>query len=517
LFKIAGIVDDIFNECFDRLIHKSAIVYYPRSLVKFIFLGFFLVSAPLMFALVELNAVLNELAYQSRENVFNSVAVSRLSRQFLEQATTLERLARQYTVLEDSAVLDDYVRVREMLTDTRTRLMLMASKDQDDALRNAMETEAQLFHFLQKYKNNRSDREQIIDGYRDFVAHVHVAQQAAYTIAVTSVGDLQKTADAGRRQWQILLWAMPIIAIFLAVFLAFLIARPIQQIDQAIRQLGAADFSKEIEVQGPSDLRYLGQRLEWLRVRLQTLEEQQTKFLRNLSHELKTPLTAIREGTELLRDGVGGNLKEEQREILYIVRENILSLQRMIEDLLRYHQSRVMEPSVLLPIDLGDIVRQVVREHRLAAWSRLISFEDKLLPLLVTGNPKKITTIIDNLVSNAIKYSPRLGKIQLSMSVDKEYARLEVVDEGPGIPESERERVFESFFQGTPPTENNIKGSGLGLTIAREYVLAHGGRIVAEKRTDGRGGARLILWLPFWTSTLPLISRKKTATQGGAS
>jgi two-component system sensor histidine kinase GlrK len=492
-------------------------VYYPRSLVKFIFLGFFLVSAPLIFALVELHAVLNELAYQSRETVFNSVAVSRMSRQFLEQATTLERLARQYTVLEDRAVLDDYVRVREVLTDTRTRLMRVASKEQDNALRSAMEEEAQLFLFLQKYKNNRSDREQIIDGYRDFVAHVHAAQQAAYTIAITSVDNLQKTADTGRRQWRILLWAMPIIAIFLAVFLAFLIARPIRQIDQAIRQLGAADFSKEIEVQGPADLRYLGQRLEWLRARLQTLEEQQTKFLRNLSHELKTPLTAIREGTELLRDGVGGSLKEEQREILYIVRENILSLQRMIEDLLQYHQSRVMEPNVLLPIDLGDIVRQVVREHRLAAWSRLISFEDKLLPLLVTGNAKKITTIVDNLISNAIKYSPRLGKIQLLMSVDKECARLEVVDEGPGIPESERERVFESFFQGTPPTENNIKGSGLGLTIAREYVLAHGGRIAAAKRTDGRGGARLILWLPFWTSTLPLISRKKITAQGGAS
>jgi two-component system sensor histidine kinase GlrK len=492
-------------------------VYYPRSLVKFILLGFFLVSAPLIFALVELNTALNELANQGREGVFNSVTVSRLSRQFLEQATTLERLARQYTVLEDRAVLDDYVLVREVLTDTRTRLMQIVSKDQDDALQIAMEKEDQLFHLLQKYKNNRNDMEKIVDGYRDFVAHVYGAQQAAYMIAIASVDNLQKAADAGRRQWKVLLWVMPIIAVLLAVLLTFLIARTINQIDQAIRQLGAADFSKEIEVQGPADLRYLGQRLEWLRVRLQTLEEQQTKFLRNLSHELKTPLTAIREGNELLRDGVGGSLKEEQREILYIVRENTLSLQRMIEDLLQYHQSRVMEPNVLLPVDLGDIVHHVVREHRLAAWARLISFEDKLLPLLITGDAKKITTIIDNLISNAIKYSPRLGKIQLLMSADKECARLEVVDEGPGIPESERERVFESFFQGVPPTENNIKGSGLGLTIAREYVLAHGGRIAAEERTDGRRGARLILWLPFWTSTLPLIGRKKTAAQGGVS
>ncbi|MCL2296693.1 MAG: HAMP domain-containing histidine kinase [Proteobacteria bacterium] len=493
-------------------------MYYPRSLVKFISLGFFLVSVPLVFALIELNTVLNELTRQSRENVFNSVTVSRLSRQFLEQATTLERLARQYTVLEDRAILNDYVRVREVLTDTQAQLTPLVSTDENEHFQIAMEEEARLFQILQRFQNNRENVAQIISGYRDFVAYAQAVQQVAYTMAITSVDQLQETADAGRKKWQILLWPSLGMAVFLAISLTFLIARPVQQIDQAIRQLGAAEFSKEIEVQGPSDLRYLGQRLEWLRARLQTLEEQQTKFLRNLSHELKTPLTAIREGNELLRDGIGGNLNDEQREILYIVRENTLSLQRMIEDLLQYHQSRVTEPSVLLPVDLADIVHHVVRDHRLAAWTRLISFEEKLLPLLVTGNVKKITTVVDNLISNAIKYSPRLGKIQLLMSVDKDCARLEVIDEGPGIPESERERVFESFYQGSQPTDNRVKGSGLGLTIAREYVLAHGGRISAKKRSDGRSGARLVLRLPFWTSTLPLIenSRQRTTTQGAS-
>ncbi|MCL2872755.1 MAG: HAMP domain-containing histidine kinase [Betaproteobacteria bacterium] len=485
-------------------------MYYPRSLVKFIILGFFLVSLPLFFALYKLNAALNELMSQSRESVYSSVAVARLSRQFLEQAGSLERLARQYTILEDHAVLDDYIRVREVFSDTQAQLMQLVSEDKDHSLQNAVAEEATLFQLLQKYRSDKEGATQIIAGYRAFVTDAQAVQQTAYAVAMTSVDQLKETADAGRRHWQIWLWTALVIAILLAAFLTFLISRPVRQIDQAIRQLGAADFSKEIEVQGPSDLRYLGQRLEWLRARLQTLEEQQTKFLRNMSHELKTPLTAIREGTELLRDGIGGELKEEQREIVHIVRENTLSLQRMIEDLLQYHQSRVMEPNVLLPVDLSDTVHHVVREHRLAAWARLISFEEKLLPLLVTGNAKKITTIIDNLVSNAIKYSPRLGKIRLSMGVDKDCARLEVIDEGPGIPESEREHIFESFFQGAPPSENHIKGSGLGLTIAREYVLAHGGRIVAEKRPDGRSGARLILWLPFWTSTLPLISRQKT-------
>ncbi len=140
------------------------------------------------------------------------------------------------------------------------------------------------------------------------------------------------------------------IALALAILFAVLIARPIRQLDQAIRRMGTADFAHTIEVNGPQDLRYLGQRLEWLRSRLHELEEQQNRFLRHVSHELKTPLTAVREGAELLRDNVGGRLSAEQREIVRIVRENSLSLQKLIEDLLTYHQTRAIEPQALGPV-----------------------------------------------------------------------------------------------------------------------------------------------------------------------
>ena len=119
---------------------------------------------------------------------------------------------------------------------------------------------------------------------------------------------LQQTAAEGRKTWGYLALAAGAIALVLAILFAVLIARPIRQLDLAIRQMGTADFTHAIEVNGPQDMRYLGQRLEWLRTRLHELEEQQTRFLRHVSHELKTPLTAVREGAELLRDRVGGEL-----------------------------------------------------------------------------------------------------------------------------------------------------------------------------------------------------------------
>jgi two-component system sensor histidine kinase GlrK len=250
-------------------------------------------------------------------------------------------------------------------------------------------------------------------------------------------------------------------------------------------------------VNGPQDLRYLGQRLEWLRTRLSELEQQQNRFLRHVSHELKTPLTAVREGAELLRDRVGGELSAEQQEIVRIVRENTLSLQKLIENLLAYHQTRGIEPATLGPVLLSDVVRRVVREHKLAAFARMITFEAKLKPAMVIGDGDRLRTIVDNLVGNAIKYSPRSGAIRLDVRADGGSAVLEVIDEGHGVEASERERIFESFYQGIAPVEGRVKGSGLGLAIAREYALAHGGRIEVADRADGKRGACFRLLLPL--------------------
>jgi len=213
--------------------------------------------------------------------------------------------------------------------------------------------------------------------------------------------------------------------------------------------------------------------------------------------ELKTPLTAVREGAELLRDRVGGELSPAQQEIVRIVRENTLNLQKLIEDLLSYHQTRSVEPQTLGPVPLADVIRRVVREHKLAAFARMISFDMRVKAAIVVGDADKIRAIIDNLVSNAIKYSPRSGIISLDLRIESGHAILDVVDQGPGVDPEDRPRIFESFYQGKPAPEGRIKGSGLGLAIASEYALVHGGRIDLLDRPAGKRGAHFRLWLPL--------------------
>jgi two-component system sensor histidine kinase GlrK len=338
---------------------------------------------------------------------------------------------------------------------------------------------------------------ELANGYSKLADSAQSLLGATNDLTERAIERLQEIASQGRQKWLYLTLATAGIALALAILFAVLIARPIRQLDQAIRQMGTADFTHSIEVNGPQDMRYLGQRLEWLRSRLSELEAQQNRFLRHVSHELKTPLTAVREGVELLRDNVGGKLAPEQREIVRIVRENTLQLQKLIEDLLTYHQTRAMEPATLGPVLLPDVLRRVVREHKLAALARLITFESKLAPAVVVGDADKIRTVIDNLVSNAIKYSPRSGVIALNLGQDEGFALLDVIDEGHGVDREERALIFDSFYQGKPPAGGRVKGSGLGLAIAREYALAHGGRIEVLDRADGKRGARFRLWLPL--------------------
>jgi two-component system sensor histidine kinase GlrK len=482
-------------------------VYYPRSFLKFILLGFLLVTLPLVYALGELILSLDQLQTQGREAVQQAAQAGRASRQLFEQSVTLERIVRQYLILDDSALLDDYSRVRQEFRGTASQLALLPLEHESLATLDAItDTESRLHKILTTPQRSADVQTQLADGYARLADRAQAMLAATNQLTERAIERLQDIASQGRQKWLYLALATVGIALALAILFAVLIARPIRQLDQAIRRMGTADFTHAIEVNGPQDLRYLGQRLEWLRARLSELEEQQNRFLRHVSHELKTPLTAVREGAELLRDDVGGQLTPEQRDIVRIVRDNTLSLQKLIENLLAYQQARAMEPTALGPVALPDVVNRVLREQRLAALGRMITVDAKVRPATVIGDVEKLRTIIDNLLSNAIKYSPRNAAIQLGVGVKDGYAVLDVIDEGRGVAPADRTRIFESFYQGPAPVDGRVKGSGLGLAIAREYAHAHGGRIEVAGRPDGRSGAWFRLSLPLATTDLRKVA-----------
>jgi two-component system sensor histidine kinase GlrK len=309
------------------------------------------------------------------------------------------------------------------------------------------------------------------------------------------VDEMRATAAQAQRImfWQLL--ALIPVVIFLVIGFSILIARPIRQIDEAIRRLGGGQFAVPVIVSGPQDLEQLGERLEWMRRELLDLERQKNQFLRQVSHELKTPLTALREGAELLCEEAVGKLTPGQREITEIMRHNSVELQKLIEALLSFGASQFRKVAVdLEPMDVKQVVERVVADHSLAIRSRGLTVDLSVQDVMISADPEKVRVVLDNLVSNAVKFSPAGGTIRIVGRVDSEAIQLEVIDQGPGIALADRERIFEPFYQGRNDGAGPVRGTGIGLSVVKEYVFGHGGSIEV---VDDRRGAHLRVRLPL--------------------
>jgi len=471
-------------------------LHYPRSFLKLLLLGFGLVSLPLILALLNATVYVDRLTTRSQAAVDQAAETARGSRVLMEQVTAMERLARQYLILGDAALLADYAKARAGFKQTTSDMSLLPlDESQLRELNRTIEKEQALFERLDRSRDQGA-RTRLIAGYVELSELANnVLDQSNRLID----REVENMGAAARRTQRSLLWQLAAsipLGVLIATLFAFLIAKPIRQLDQAIRQLGGAEFNTGIRVHGPADLEYLGQRLEWLRQRLVELETQKTKFLHHMSHELKTPLTALREGSELLTDGSSGALNRQQSEIAQILRHNSVQLQRLIEGLLGYQQALdSVNQLELRALDAADIARQVAQAHKLAIAARNLDLRLQLEPAVLEADADKLRVVLDNLLSNAIKYSPDGGTISLVVHAAADRIAIEVGDAGPGIAAEDRERIFDWFFQGKLGHQGRIKGSGLGLAIAREFVLAHGGSIeVADEHVPG---ARFRVSLPI--------------------
>ena len=454
-------------------------VYRPKSFFKLVLIGFILVALPLLVAIVSAVLYVNRLVELSQQTVSYAVEVTEGSRMLSEQLVAMERSARQFQVLGDAALFQVYAETHQKYQQTAKKLWkLPLDEYQKNQLKVLIEKEQRIFAVFGAHPRNSGQINKVIPEFASLAELAKALVAKSSQLIDRETHTLRQSAVKAQEAliWQALA-LVPSATIFAIVFV-MLISRPIQQIDLAIRRIGDGDFTSAVAVKGPRDLEYLGEQLNWLRQRLQELEQEKQKFLRHVSHELKTPLTAIREGTELLTEGIVGELNSEQEEIARILELQSRNLQRLIEDLLNF--SIMQEKHMFFdinPIQLNRLIEDVVTDHKPVIMAKKIDLALLSSEILVFGDHEKLRIVIDNLLSNAVKFSPEGGKIIISLQRSANVAVLDVIDSGPGIDEREREKVFNAFYQGSAISDGPVKGSGLGLAIAREYLIAHNGRI----------------------------------------
>jgi two-component system sensor histidine kinase GlrK len=449
----------------------------PKSLNEYLWWGIGMIAVPLLFAIVHATFEMRRLSSVSERLVNESVETTLLSQEMFEHIRSLEHDGKYYQALDDNKYLSDFEDESKRLVATIAELRRQMRNAELGAALDAMATlhanvSAQA-HAKPHPATHRSDQPDFDPMYSQASLAVTIIKKQINA----NLTALRAQTDSARST---LLWESGLLVpLALAAVLIFAlgVSRPIRQVDRAIGELGGGNLARAISVRGPVDLQRLGQQLEWLRGRLLELAQDRNRFLRHMSHELKTPLANIREGTELLMDGAVGELGGGQREVMTILQDNSIKLQRMIENLLSF--SAWQSNSVGLELSefrLRPLVKQVLENQQLTLVSQRVRLDVQIEDLTLLADRGKLRLILENLLSNAIKYSPRGGAIVVRARAEAHWLQLEVADSGSGIPKAERASVFEAFHTGRAPG-GHVRGTGIGLSVVNEFVAVHKGTI----------------------------------------
>jgi PAS domain S-box-containing protein len=229
-------------------------------------------------------------------------------------------------------------------------------------------------------------------------------------------------------------------------------------------------------------------------------EQLKTEFMSVVSHELRTPITPIQGYTEMLLSGAMGALTPQQREAIDTIKKQSKRLLDLIDSVLDISRVEYGRPVEIKkePVSLNAIIQEVVDGLQANFQEREINPEHALSPEIETiiADESKVARVISNLLGNALKFTPKKGHIGLRTAKKGADAIIEVSDSGVGLDPDNRQKIFEKFYQVDSSYTRSAGGTGMGLTLVKEIIEAHGGRVWAE--SDGLGrGARFIFTLPL--------------------
>lgn len=464
---------------------------FPRSLRQLVIMAFLLVLLPLLVLAWQAWQSLNTLSAQAARTNRTTLIDARRSEAMTNAALEMERSYRQYCVLDDPTLARVYQSQRKRYSD-----MLDAHADvlPDEKLYQALRED--LNGLAQLQCHNSGPTQAASASLEAFAAANTEMVQTTRKVVFTRGQQLQQEI-AARGQffgWQALI--LFLVSLVLVLLFTRMIIGPVKGIERMINRLGAGQsLNSRVAFKGPRELRSVGERIIWLSERLAWLESQRHQFLRHISHELKTPLASMREGTELLADEVVGPLTAEQKEVVDILDGSSRNLQKLIEQLLDYNRKLADGAVELETVAIAPLIETVISAHSLPARAKMMHTEVSLKAESCLAEPVLLLSVLDNLYSNAVHYGTESGNILIRSYPHGARLRIDVANTGTPIPQAEREMIFEPFYQGSHQRKGAVKGSGLGLSIARDCILRMQGEL--QLVTSDESGVCFRIELPL--------------------
>ena len=338
-----------------------------------------------------------------------------------------------------------------------------------------------------------------VDGTPVITAAAPVGLNGATLLTTRNAVDITEAVRSARSSLLIGVGFALLASTLLSLYLARTIVKPLQILSQAAQRVRLGR-DREVEVPRLPHrrdeigmlARAVSDMTDALRQRIDAVEH----FAADVAHEIKNPLASLRSATESLAKVEDPELRSR---LLDIATHDVRRIDRLVTEI--SDASRVdaeISRAVFERVDLDALVRNILatRDSRGLNAGRNVVFSPAGTACWVTGVPARIERVVDNLLDNAVSFSPPDGEIVIDTDVAQGCVSLSICDVGPGIPEDARSKIFDRFHSDRPDTEDFGHHSGLGLAIARTIAEAHGGSLVAQDRPDGRQGACMILSLP---------------------
>lgn len=443
---------------------------------------------PLVIAIAYAAWSLSLQTHAQHERVLAMAALNHLDVAVSEQLKDLERSARQYQLLGEPRFAELFHQKLEQLRANLDRLVRMPEAGE------ASVTLAALVGLMS------SAGEHLVAG----ASHPARAQQVdgllqrSYELSAELGSQIesamQQSLAEGEEQFNAVVARLTLIGflavpgtVLLVAIGCLTISVPLRRLATAIHDLGLRRWQEPVSIRGPVDFVELGERLEWMRRELLTSEQHKQNFLRHITHELKSPLSAVMEAGALLAERIPGELTAAQQRVLEILQDNAESLQELIQQLLDYN---AVTHGVERRVECVDVAaRSAAQKARYEALAREQEIRWCLPPtsLPIKTDSLMLDMVLGNLVSNTFHFSPPGGEIRFDWGQDGHRWWWSVSDQGPGVPELERASIFEPFVQGRARRRGPLKGSGIGLAIVDECLRAMKGRV--EISTPVGGGS----------------------------
>ena len=326
-----------------------------------------------------------------------------------------------------------------------------------------------------------------------------VGLNGATLLTTRNARDITMAVRSARTSLLTIILLAALLSIVLSLFLASTIIEPLRRLGRAaVRVRLGRDRAVEVpRMQERRDeigvlARAVSDMTGALRQRIDAVES----FAADVAHEIKNPLASLRSATESLARVEDPALRDQ---LIAIIAHDVRRIDRLVTEIAE--ASRIdaeLSRATFEAIDLARLIENVVdaRKDRGLDRGRTVTVERRGRAALVMGVPLRLERVIDNLLDNAVSFSPPEGRIEVIVGREGERVRAEICDEGPGIPPEAREKVFARFHSHRPEEECFGDHSGLGLAIARTIAEAHDGTLTVRDRADGRSGACLVLDLP---------------------